>query len=861
MGLLDRIAASREERRAIQVPWRPWDSPYVPYSAGGPAHPSQMVVGVEHALRLGPLYAGARLIADMVASLPIQQYRKLPNGDPVKVTTGQLLTQPSAMGTIYDWVHMAMVSLILQGNAMGLITGRDGYGYPTGIEWLPMDRVEVIEDDDQPWNPLRARILFHGTQLNRADLFHIRAFSVPGKVLGLSPLRLFMNLINSGQDALEYGASWYRAGGWPPGTFQNTEIEVDSEQADEIRRRLSNSIRRREPLVYGRDWDYKPVSVPPSEAQFLECAVGSSMFSLPNGALRRADELAVGDEVLSWDGTRLVPATVAAVAKKPAGPVNRIRTQCGRQLETSPQHPYWASRRPRSPGKRYYGSLDDNARWVKASDLRVGDYVRVALDWDGGGDLDTETAWALGALVGDGGLTGRHSSFTGDEPAIISRLDDWLGERGGALMPRRRPGNYRMKTGGHPGRLSGLRKELSDFGVLGFSAEHKRVPEAVLTGGRKAQASFLSGYLDTDGCVVAETRPQPIVYWASVSRRLLDECQHMLAMMGVQSAIRLHEAAHVRMVMGQECNAKDCWTLTVCGRGNVARLAGLLTPAHPRKAARLATWAAAATGYRTNGARSDVRWTRVVAVEDAPDQHTYAVTVAGTHTHVTEGLITHNSMQLNATQIAAILGLPPERIGGSRGSSLTYSTQEQESISLVTDTLRPWLVRFETALFGILPEAQYVRFNTAAMLKTTTEARFNIYKLARDIGMMTANEVRAKEEEEPLAGAIGDDPMPLEVLVAMARGIKEIPVSMEKLVQPGPADLLAMKSAETIAKTKPAQAQAPGQAAPAAAANGKGAAGNPQAAAAAARARWDGDYDLDPLDPDAIRKIMANGWH
>ena len=500
MGLLDRIAASREERRAIQVPWRPWDSPFVPYSAGGPAHPSQMVVGVEHALRLAPLYAGARLIADMVASLPIQTYRKLPSGDPVKVSTGQLLTQPSAMGTIYDWVHMAMVSLILQGNAMGLITGRDGYGYPTGVEWLPMDWVEVVEDDDQPWNPLRARILFHGTQLNRADLFHIRAFSVPGKVLGLSPLRLFMNLISSGQDALEYGASWYRAGGWPPGTFQNTEIEVDSEQADEIRRRLSNSIRRREPLVYGRDWDYKPVSVPPSEAQFLE------------------------------------------------------------------------------------------------------------------------------------------------------------------------------------------------------------------------------------------------------------------------------------------------------------------------------------------------------------------------------------ALQMNATQIAAILGLPPERIGGSRGDSLTYATQEMESISLVTDTLRPWLVRFETALFGILPEAQYVRFNTAAMLKTTTEARFSIYKLARDIGMMTANEVRGKEEMEPLAGAIGDDPMPLEVLVAMARGIKEIPVSMEKLVQPGPADLLAMKSAETIAKTKPAPAPpAPAPAAAAANGNGNGrapaagngsgaangVAGNPQAAAAAARARWGGDYDLDPLDPDVIRKIMA----
>jgi hypothetical protein len=169
--------------------------------------------------------------------------------------------------------------------------------------------------------------------------------------------------------------------------------------------------------------------------------------------------------------------------------------------------------------------------------------------------------------------------------------------------------------------------------------------------------------LDTDGTVVAASRPQPIVTWGSVSRRLLEECQHLLALLGVQSALRLHERGGVRMVVGRECRTRDQWTLTACGRVNVGRLAGLLNAAHPRKAERLAAWGVAEG--RDNGARSDTRWTRVISVENAGEQVTYSVTIAGTHTYVTAGLVTHDTMKRNAAQVAAVDGVPPPRAGAS----------------------------------------------------------------------------------------------------------------------------------------------------------------------------------------------------
>lgn len=644
-------------------------------------------------------------------------------------------------------------------------------------------------------NPMRTKVFVYGREMTwtgpDAELFHVRAFTLPGRLEGLSVLRAFALTVMAGQEAQRYGTDWYRTGGFPPGTFHNKELEIDPDQAAQIRAMLVASLRRREPLVYGRDWDYTPVTVPPNEAQFLDavqlnaCTVGSARFTLSDGSLRRADALGAGDELVSWDGSQLTRGTVRAVAPMPPAPALRVITQCGRELETSLNHPYWAARRPRTPGKRYNGTLDANAGWMRADELRPGDYVRVALDWDGDGEFDAETAWALGALIGDGHLPAAGMpGFTSKDPELVSRLGAWCASHGGALVPSeaKRPIMYRINTGGvvgswkHP---SGLRRELREWGVLGRNAQDKRVPQCVMTGGRKAQAAFLSGYLDTDGTVVAASRPQPIVTWGSVSRQLLDECQHLLMLLGVQSAIRLHAPAHDRMITrsavnaGQVCHARDLWTLIVCGRANVARLAGVLEPSHPVKAARLAAWRAAES--RDNGARSDARWTRVTAVQDAGVQVTYGVEVSGTHAHVTEGLVTHN------TQIAAILNLPPDRLGGKKGDSLSYANQQDSTLQIL-EALRPWLVRLEHAFSDLLPRNRFVRFYTDALLKTDLKTRVQIYETQRNIGLRTVDEIRELEDLPPFPGQVGNESMPLQLMTALGQRAGALPKSMQDQV-------------------------------------------------------------------------------
>ena len=223
-----------------------------------------------------------------MASLPIKLYTRNPSGDrrAIRYTGPSIFDQPSVTGTTYDWIFTLMTSLLLQGNAWGFITGRDGYGYPTGVEWIPPEDVNCVDDEMQPWNPLRTRIYVYGRLVDRGELFHIKAFSVAGRTEGISPLRAFAMTVLSGIETQRYGTDWYRSGGFPPGHFKNSEIEIDAEQAEAIRSMLTATIQRHQPLVYGKDWDYMPISVPPSEAQFItamqmNAALMASVYGIP----------------------------------------------------------------------------------------------------------------------------------------------------------------------------------------------------------------------------------------------------------------------------------------------------------------------------------------------------------------------------------------------------------------------------------------------------------------------------------------------------------------------------------------------------------------------------------------------------
>lgn len=249
----------RSERRNIAFPWSTGDDVASPGS-----------IGPDAALRLGAVFAAGRLLASNVSALPIQTYRR--SGDAREsLPLPSLLAAPSVQGTRRDWVFRAMTSLAYRGNAVGLIVARNANDYATGLEWLNPDEVSV--EDSQPYGPgsFRQPIWrWRGQVVSPEDLVHIPWFTLPGRVWGLSPIAAYASAVSTGLAAQDFSREWFDSGGVPPGTFANASQTVAQSDAEIISKRIVSAIRKRRPIVYGKDWTYTPISISPNEAKFVE---------------------------------------------------------------------------------------------------------------------------------------------------------------------------------------------------------------------------------------------------------------------------------------------------------------------------------------------------------------------------------------------------------------------------------------------------------------------------------------------------------------------------------------------------------------------------------------------------------------
>ena len=97
-------------------------------------------------------------------------------------------------------------------------------------------------------------------------------------------------------------------------------------------------------------------------------------------------------------------------------------------------------------------------------------------------------------------------------------------------------------------------------------------------------------------------------------------------------------------------------------------------------------------------------------------------------------------------------GVPPEMIGSEAGGSLTYANVEQRDLDFLKYGVGPKLARLESALNGLLPRGQYVKFNTGALLRTDLKTRYESYALAlaEPRPWLTVDEVRELEDREPI---------------------------------------------------------------------------------------------------------------
>src|SRR5690606_30801539 len=123
--------------------WSSWVS-----SIAGRQSRAGTMVNTETALAVGALRACVTLIAESVAQLPCELYRRDDKGGRKRATDHPLYdlihTQPNRKDTSFEYYEQGMGSLCLEGNEFSLID-RDGAGYPTELIPIHPKKTRVLK--------------------------------------------------------------------------------------------------------------------------------------------------------------------------------------------------------------------------------------------------------------------------------------------------------------------------------------------------------------------------------------------------------------------------------------------------------------------------------------------------------------------------------------------------------------------------------------------------------------------------------------------------------------------------------------------------------------------------------------------
>ena len=220
-------------------------------------------VTVDTALRLSTVWGCVRLLADSVSTLPLHVYR---GDDRDPIPTPPLLQRPSAdFPELADWLWAIMASLLLRGNAWGIITDRRGAGLlPSQVDLVHPDRVTVTTDGEG-----RRVIRVHGVEQNPADLFHVKAYPWPGQVEGLSPIAYARESIGLGLAAEKYAAQFFGDAAVPSGVLTSDQ-HIGQDRADQLKARWKQRHKgHRNIAVLGDGAKFQAITIAPDEAQFL----------------------------------------------------------------------------------------------------------------------------------------------------------------------------------------------------------------------------------------------------------------------------------------------------------------------------------------------------------------------------------------------------------------------------------------------------------------------------------------------------------------------------------------------------------------------------------------------------------------
>jgi replicative DNA helicase len=399
---------------------------------------------------------------------------------------------------------------------------------------------------------------------------------------------------------------------------------------------------------------------------------------------------------------RLQTAQPSAFVDDGQKPVFRVTTRLGRVIETTLPHPFLTL-----------------TGWQPLSDLAVGDCIGVPrrLPVFGQHAMRDCEVKLLGYLLGDGCLTGRTPRLINPNPQI---QQDFIAAA--------------KAFGG----LSAFVKQVP----WGENAHGKFVPEPVLQLPKEQLALFLNRLFATDGWATLLNTGQCQLGYASVSKRLARQVQHLLLRFGIIAQLRerrirrLPKDSHAWQL---DITDQDSMRIFITEIGLFSKEIALKRVLDALNQKRYQTNTDLIQNQALNDlAHSDLYWDPIMAIEPLGMRQVYDLTIPETHNFVANDVCVHNtSFAMNMAENVAIktgkgvaifsMEMPGDSLAMRMMSSLGQIDQHKVRTGKLKDDDWPRL----TSAVSMLSQVSMYIDDTGGL--SPTEVRARVRRLQREL--------------------------------------------------------------------------------------------------------------------------------
>ena len=268
--ILDSLFSSPSQRSSIENPSTPLTGQNLAEYFGGDM---SITVNNLSAMRLAAVYACIYVLSSSIAQLPLGVMRK--QGDTIEAAKDHpaywlLHDEPNVWQTSYKWRETKQAHVLGWGNGYTQII-RSNRGelrelvsrYPWETDLVKNGNRWIYTNYDE--DGARA--------IQLEDMIHVRALGTSFRK-GKSLIRQHAESIGLGLAAQRYGKEFFEGGGRPTGIVGvKTQLQKDSwERLKDAWKESVARLRSSEnkTLMLPADLDYKSITVPPEDAQFLE---------------------------------------------------------------------------------------------------------------------------------------------------------------------------------------------------------------------------------------------------------------------------------------------------------------------------------------------------------------------------------------------------------------------------------------------------------------------------------------------------------------------------------------------------------------------------------------------------------------